>query len=714
MQDELREKVKIILIISALFSFTLLFFAPSHLYLYNLFEYSYAFIQLLPVLLFASALSFLMVAAALFTSGTFTDYRRPAALLFVLSLLLWLQGSIFVFDYGIFNGRDINWEDNRLYGIVEIIVWASFAAVALIKPAVILRTVRMGSMALILIQSISLGILLVQAPGDIWERRTADTESQFRFSSGKNVVIVVLDTFQSDIFMEIVYKDKKYGEIFDGFTYFPDAVGGYPTTYPSVPLILTGQYYDNSVPVREFLQKAYNDSIPKVLKDRGYNVFFKFLEGTGDEAYAEYENNNTAHEEGGINLSSMIGLTETAPLFDITLFRYLPHYGKKVVFDEDYNQPYFIDTLLGNRFEKDQDLVFLEEMREKSEISSSGNTFKYYHLKGIHLPYLLNESLEYEVLQYNRTDLKRFAEAKIKITGMFLDQLKKLGIYDNTMLFIIADHGDKTPEFRSPIALDDKNDMSYLAPLMLVKPFNSRGPMKLSKAPVSLSDIPKTMFKAVAPEINSPGASMFDLNDSTIRTRRYLTYSWDPEDWRRKYLTPMKEFKIEGISWFRKSWRRTGRVFSPPGMEADRYFYGTYIDFGENGNAGRYQTGGWGKGDMDKKGSWTIGKEASLKIPIFPPESTIILNAKLEPFLVKGKIESQHVVVKVNGKYASEWNVAGPGEYKAYIPPSKVGDAETIDIVFETPDVRSPLELDVGTESRMLGVLMEWIVLHGR
>jgi hypothetical protein len=707
MRNELREKVKITLMVSALFSITLLFFAPSHSYVYNLFEYSYTYIQLLPFFLVVCVFSILVVAAVLFTYGAVADYRRLASLLFAVSLLLWLQGNIFVFDYGIFNGRDLDWENNRLYGIAEIIIWTLCAVFAFMRPAVILRALPVGSMALIFIQSVSLAILLVQAPGVVWERDRADSEAQFSFSSGKNVVILVLDTFQSDIFMEIVYKDKKHGKIFDGFTYFPDAVGGFPTTYPSVPLILTGQYYDNSVPVREFLHKAYDNSIPKVLKDRGFNVYFKFLEGTGNEAYADYENNNTAYEEDGTGIYPIIGLTETAPLFDMTLFRYLPHYGKKVVFDEDYNHPYFIDKLAGKSFEKDQDLIFVEAMRARSRIASAENSFKYYHLKGVHLPYLLNESLEYEVLTYSRTDLKRFAEAKIRITGMFLDQLKELGIYDNTMLFIIADHGDKTPEFRSPIALNDENDMSYLAPLILVKPFNSRGPMKLSKAPVSLSDIPKTLFKAMAPGIESPGAAMFDLHDSAIRTRRYLTYSWDPDDWRREYLTPMKEFEIEGVSWLRKSWQRTGRVFSPPGMDSERYYYGTYIDFGEKGNARRYTMNGWGKDDRDKQRSWTTGREASLKIPVFPPESTIILNAKLEPFLVKDRIESQTVIVKVNGKHSSKWHIKGPGEYKAYIPPSDVGKAETLHIVFETPDVQSPQELGIGWVDRERMSLIE-------
>ena len=84
-----------------------------------------------------------------------------------------------------------------------------------------------------------------------------DDETMFEFSKEQNVIILVLDAFRSDIFQEIIDEDDEYREMFDGFTYYRNAAGGYPHTDASIPLILTGEYYDNSIPRSEFVRTAF-------------------------------------------------------------------------------------------------------------------------------------------------------------------------------------------------------------------------------------------------------------------------------------------------------------------------------------------------------------------------------------------------------------------------------------------------------------------------
>jgi hypothetical protein len=59
---------------------------------------------------------------------------------------------------------------------------------------------------------------------------------------------------------------------FDGFVYFADHLGAFPTTSLSMPAMLTGQEYRNEQPVPEFVRQAFETSIFERLSHRGFEV----------------------------------------------------------------------------------------------------------------------------------------------------------------------------------------------------------------------------------------------------------------------------------------------------------------------------------------------------------------------------------------------------------------------------------------------------------
>ena len=56
--------------------------------------------------------------------------------------------------------------------------------------------------------------------------------------------------------------------------------------------------------------------------------------------------------------------------------------------------------------------------------------------------------------------------------GKWFDYLRELGVYDNTRIIIVADHGRETEQF--PVKCNDL-DMNYYMPILLVKDFDSTG-----------------------------------------------------------------------------------------------------------------------------------------------------------------------------------------------------------------------------------------------
>ena len=84
-----------------------------------------------------------------------------------------------------------------------------------------------------------------------------DYAPKYSFSGEKNVILIVLDAYQSDIFFEIISSEPKYADYFQGFTYFRNAVAGSNYTELAIPALLTGRIFDNSQHREDFLREAF-------------------------------------------------------------------------------------------------------------------------------------------------------------------------------------------------------------------------------------------------------------------------------------------------------------------------------------------------------------------------------------------------------------------------------------------------------------------------
>ena len=83
----------------------------------------------------------------------------------------------------------------------------------------------------------------------------------YQFSPTRNVIHVVLDEFQADVFNDIFQQDRAaLDRQFAGFQYFADHAGSFPTTSFSMPAMLAGQEYRNQKPAPEFIREAFKQS----------------------------------------------------------------------------------------------------------------------------------------------------------------------------------------------------------------------------------------------------------------------------------------------------------------------------------------------------------------------------------------------------------------------------------------------------------------------
>ena len=120
-------------------------------------------------------------------------FDRYITLIATLSILLWIQGYVFVWDYGPLDGRSIDWNTGRWRGMVDLAAWALLLASALFLPRKATRLLARFAVALFLIQAASTVVAIYQSGEELRskpaEMAPRDGELEmYRFSAEKNVL----------------------------------------------------------------------------------------------------------------------------------------------------------------------------------------------------------------------------------------------------------------------------------------------------------------------------------------------------------------------------------------------------------------------------------------------------------------------------------------------------------------------------------------------
>ena len=686
---------------SFLLSFTLGFFGPATLYYTNIFEYGYTFSIIGPYLialtiLFGISLTFLSL---LFKGKT---QQRIICIIFAMGLLLYIQGNILVWDYGLLNGQEIIWNNYLINGIFESLIWIAIIAFSLLKSDKVYKFIPVVCFFLLIIQIGGLLALIYFAPTEPdWKSYSFDeTGSLLEFSENSNVIIIVLDTFQSDVYQEIINENDDYKKMFAGFTYYRNTIGGYPTTIASIPLILTGKYYNNSVPLPTFYQISYESSLPKTLKENGYIVD---MHGSD---YLGYPKDNVNIKKFPFDYELI--LPQLTQLTKLTLFRHFPHFLKEATC------PLLIEQ--GIYQENNFDVRFNDHVINNTIRLNNALLFKYYKLNGAHPPFSLNERLEYEELPNNRSGYKEQSKASLKIVGNLLEKLKEKGIFDNSIIIVTADHGMQNNGYGLNYSqMQSKNKISYVSdnivtggiPLLLFKPLNSNRSLAISDAPVSLSDIPKSVATELNLSNTFTGESVTRVQDSDNRNFPFYQYVWRTESEDAVYLPPLHEYTINNFSWYGASWQPTYNVYMPNGVEKvtpPDYNFGSTIHFGNGQQSQDFTSLGWSA--PEDRFVWSDGERATIAFSTNRSNSTLIkLEISSFPFIVKHKHEVQRVTVYLNRHKLGDYSfLQDQSQNLDFLIPASYLNEQVQYITFDFPDAISPSKLGISDDSRNLAI----------
>ncbi|MGD9612503.1 MAG: sulfatase-like hydrolase/transferase [Kiritimatiellia bacterium] len=711
---------------SALLATTLLLFVPLRLFLGNFYEFTITFPRLL---IYLAALAVAGTAALALIVRLAPRRARHGLWLavFALGALAWLQSALNPGDFGVLNGQAIDWASpaNRRALAIEAVLW--LGGLGLVFGLRRRLAPHVGRISAILLATQLVGVVhlsattLSSAATPWWNQHALDTQDKFAFSAGRNAIVLVLDTFQTTLFQQLRDENPELFACLDGFTFYPDTVGGFPVTQPSIPVILTGAYYDNSVPYVDFVKERFDGpALPTVLKRAGFR----------SETYPMVPITVYLTPESADNLKKNRFRMDwkrdrelLARLLDPAWFQAAPQPLKKRIFADNH---WFLQNRIGRTKSasasapakrRNKDVLFIEEMEAKACVRPGPPAFKFYHLNGIHAPLNLNENLEAEDMPEKRGSYRRQAIAMLKIVDRFLAKLKAIGAYDDALVVIAADHGFGPIGIYDPARgqrPDDdfyRNDlfMGGALALLLVKPVGARGELQTSAVQATLADIPATVCAELGVAAPFDGLAVTQAVPSeTPRRRRWHTFTWS---WLsgNDYLPPLREFHVEGPGWQEESWRPTRTTYEPGRVVRvvpEPVALGTVLAFDRRQNGLPYLELGWGE---EHRGLvWSTHSYASLGVPLQDAEGDLQLVFRWLPFLVPARVEAQEIAIYVNDRHLQDVRLtrAELQECRVDVPRDWLAGS-FLKIAFRIPGAVSPASVGAGADQRTLGVALK-------
>lgn len=556
----------------------LFFVFPFTIYMGNAEEFTIPFLDLIVwYAIPACVLLLLLILPSLFLRARY--HRAYTVALAVLGLLLWIQGGLVVWDYGVLDGREIDWQGLVWRGWVDTAIWVAVIAMVVVFYRKISGLLIRFAVMVFLLQLL---MLLVQGVGNI-ERlekqpRSADVETLRelgRFSTHGNVLHLLLDGFPADSFEKLVFNPADvfgYRKRFDGFTFFSETLSVFPFTRFAVPAFLSGVIYQNHMPKNDFIRKALSEeSIINTAFDHGFEVDLASVDywvpmlksGHYTNAYVIPFDTHASSDELSMNAATH--------LLDMSLFRVLPHWLKRTVYND---QKWLLGSTLGNSEYLGllyfAHTAFLNHLIDDMTVDRDAPVYKFIHVMNTHNPMVVNEQCQYagELLPTSRVNLGVQSRCTLEVVLRLFDRMKALGIYDDTLIVMHGDHGGwaPLPKYNPPdtpehVPVRDWA-VSLGSPLLAIKPAGASGEIRASSELASLLDLPETIASLMGWQADFPGQALFAAKPDPHRQRSYYLYSWQKDAWTVDYAGPITEFLISG-SHYRSAWRK-GRVFQPP------------------------------------------------------------------------------------------------------------------------------------------------------
>lgn len=530
--------------LSVVISFMFCVFAPLELYFNNSQEFWFDVYRLLPTVLimFVANTLILDILYGYLRWMNKKAYQGGLIVGTILFISSYIQGNFLVTNLPPLDGTDVDWNLYAGERMKSVIVWLIVIVVVsslirIIKMEKFCSCIKIISICMVLMFSVTLVSVCITTEG-YREKLDASvtTKNMFEMSDDTNFIILLLDALDSETFEEVLENNPEYKEIFSDFTYYPNTMGAYSYTSRSIPFILSGEWFENDESFEKYNENVYrNSEFFSRLESNGYKLgVYESSMPNSDESIYRFENVLKCD----ISIKSYWDFVKLE--WQLVGFKYAPFDLKKSCFFnmDDFNKIQDKKVEYPIFYFWNSNKSFYQWIAEEEITHVKEKCFKFIHLEGAHVPFRYDK----DVNIIEEGTYEENIEASMTITEAYLQKLKDSGVYENSVIIVMSDHGYS---WFSGYSYGRQN------PMFLVKGINEKHEMSISEAPISYEDLQEAYARLMAGKDSS---GIFDWNEGDQRERRYLWFQYLKED-------NMIEYMQTGEACDPDTMYKTGREF---------------------------------------------------------------------------------------------------------------------------------------------------------
>ena len=463
--------------------------------------------------------------------------RVMSYVMFIMACLLVVNSQLFSNGFGTMN-NELVYDAAPVFVTSDIIINLVVCAAAGAAAFLLAKFARSAAGAVALSASlvfVVMGIIntvKINAGYKTVQAQYSTEMPEFTLSTeGQNVVIIMLDRAIGPMVPYIFAEHPDLEEKFDGFTYYSNTVSFGAWTNFAVPALYGGyEYTPDKLNARddELLVEKHDEALkvlPTIFSQNGFDSvminpayagytwypslgIFDDMEGV--KAY------NTLYKYSKIDFGKTYDNEIKHNLFSYSLYKSAPVLLQSIFYDNgNYNETTLVDisessqiitgpsTAYGHNKDFEAEYYALLGLESMTIVEDgNGNNFMFFSCKSTHNPALLSEP-DYLPADYvdntafDQANLGRFTvdgktmlmldsndyahfqinTASLYALAQWLDYLREQGVYDNTKIIVVADHGSGLGGF-SDLFLSDFEvgvDAEWFTPLFMVKDFGAEG-----------------------------------------------------------------------------------------------------------------------------------------------------------------------------------------------------------------------------------------------
>lgn len=531
-------------LISAAVSFALFILSPICIYINNQQEFPITFRRYVAVMGIGAAANTAALTLVLLALRFFRQRLFEGALRLLLGIMLsaFVQSVFINADDTVFSGDREKFNHINLVTVTNLIVYILIALIPIFVHLICKRlgkleklrknAVLWGASAALGIQLVWAGIAAIGADLELSETYTGylSYEPAMSLSADENIVVFLSDRLDGFWMDDLLEQYPELKEKLDGFTFYQNNVAHNTNTFPSVPQMLTNTLY-NGKEWPNYMQSAWSGrTLPSELKREGgydINLLPDCITTINNPRFISDQCDNIAYASDDAVKYCYLGqygiLHATLKLSSARLS---PYYFKGKMakgLGANVGRHFIeIDHDLADQqltsMKPNTDLRFMSYLREHGLNADNENkTFSFIHLSGAHT--CSNELAALYQPVTKDADFYQTTRGDFEIIFEYMEQLKNLGLYDNTTIIILGDHG------RSPVEINPvKHTLNgAITTTLMIKPRGSSGELAFDRySELSNDNFSASVLEFAGIDHTDFGYSYRDIIDNDLHPDRYL------------------------------------------------------------------------------------------------------------------------------------------------------------------------------------------------